>query len=200
MSMTRQQLADELDVSIKVIDEWIVRGMPATGDVLEYDDASKWLIAEGYASSPDDVVQTIAELAAVLGVKSPITATNRKNSPGFPNGPPWKRSEVLAWLDEQEPDKNKPSHRDELARVKLEQATLRLRREQGEVLSLDDVKAEMTRMHGLAKQKVKTLIPRLLQLLPADTDPRVLAEYRQQARKVIDDFLLDLATAFRGDV
>lgn len=199
----RQQLADQLGVGIAAIDSWIAQGMPTAGeDQIEYDDASKWLIAEGIAASPDDVVHTLTELAAVLDVRSTITAASRRDSPGFPSGPPWRRSEILAWQDKQDSGGgggSKSNTKAELERIKLEQATLRLRREQGEVLPLDDVVDEMQRQHGLARQKILTLIPRLLQLLPADTDPRVIAEYRQQARKVIDDFLLDISTAFRGD-
>ena len=201
MPTNRLQIAEQLGVPISDVNAWIEMGMPTLdADTLDYDDATKWLIAEGFAASPDETVSTLSELSAVLDVKSTITAARRRDTPGFPSGPPWKRSEVLAWMDDQNLSaKDKPSHRDELARVKLEQATLRLRREQGEVLPLQDVVAEMTRSHGLARQKLLTLIPRLLQLLPADTDPRILSEYRQQARKVLDDVMLDLSTAFRGD-
>ena len=198
--MTKQELAEELGVPTSYIDSWIAEGLPFENDSIDFDVASNWLIGKGYGEEPEREVYTRGELGGVLGV-SHVTVDTYKASPDFPPGPPWKVSQVIKWQLAQSAGKTKKSSSasDELATVKLEMARLKLDRERGEVIDVETVIEEMTRNHALARQKFRKLVPMLLELLPADTDARIVADYRQRAGQIISDAFEDIANAFRGE-
>ena len=195
--ISQANLAVELGVSEAHVVAWIAEGLPHTDGQMDFATVESWLIKKGYAETPDQVVHTQSELAAVLGV-STVTAAAKMHTTGFPSGPPWSVSALVKWKEDNAGGSRNNS-RDELDRIKLETAKLKLQREQGEVIALQDVVEEMTRQNVLAKQKTKKLVPMLLELLPADTDPRIVADFRQRAAAILYDMHDDLANAFRSE-
>lgn len=186
-------LADSFGVEASDVEAWIAEGMPAEN----IESASDWLVANGYAETPEQQIQTRSQLAVALGV-SVVTADTYKAKPGFPPGPPWSVSAVMRWKEGKDGDKKSASSsKEELDRIKLETAKLKLQQQQGEVITLDVVIEEMTRQNILARQKFRTIIHDLMSLLPADTDPVMKSDFRLRARKKMDDAFDDLANAFR---
>lgn len=195
--MTREELAKELGVTTATIETWQSEGMPFENGQYEFTAVSQWLITAGYAESPEQKANTVVELSHVLGV-SQMTASSYKGRRGFPAGPPWSVSAVMKWQELQtNSGSQQNTNRDELDRIKLETAKLKLQKEQGDVIALADVIDELTRVQVLAKQKTKKLVYMLLDVLPADTDPRLKADYVERAERVIADLHEDLATAWR---
>lgn len=194
-------VASSLGVDPSIVAQWVERGMP-----LELDQAEQWLVDQGLAEFEDapapavevgDVIlKTRNDIAALLRV-APTVAGVLVKEPDFPS--PWSRKAILRWHEERGPASLfKSSTKEERDKIKLELERLKLDKERGEVLGLEDVIAEMTRQHSLAVQKLKNLVNLLITILPSDTPALIVEDFRARARKVIADACDDLATAFRG--
>lgn len=203
--LTRKQLAAELDCDVKEIDQMVEDGLPHTGKTkrswkFDPDLAADWIAFNRAAVPQETICRTKAELANELNVNL-RTVGNWLTDPTFPGkvGEPGKRNsyfpllEIKQWLSRN--GKGNDASLGEAAmsfREKLNQ--LDYERRLGSLVDRQEVVNLFVRTHAIARQRLQGFVPRLVQLLPADTPEPVLLDFRERLQAEVDRFCQELGS------
>jgi len=208
-----KQLKTDLGITEPQLRKWVAEGLPvAELKPRRFDEAAvtEWLRSTGKVEpepEPEQIVTTRAELANLLGVNT-RTVAEWLNDPDFPGtaGQPGRANgyfpvgKIREWMSA------RPQYEDEsselnsaLKRERLEKLRLENSETAGRLIDRAAVEGWVARKAALARQKLATLEPIVMQSLPTDIDSRVRAQLATDLRGIIDQMLTILARTYSDD-
>lgn len=208
-----KQLKEQLGITEPTLRQLLKEGLPlAESKPRRFDESAvvQWLEETGRVEpqpEPEQIVTTRAELANLLNVNI-RTVAEWLNDPDFPGhaGQPGRANgyfpvnKIREWMagrpqyEDQANELNSALKRERLEKLRLENAETA-----GRLIDRAAVEGWVARKAALARQKLATLEPIVMQSLPTEIDPRVRGQLGADLRGIIDQMLTILARTYSDD-
>lgn len=207
--ISRSDLIGVLGVSDAVVDGWVAEGLPSRDGKFDEDEVGQWLVENGKAAGAGVPVESPVESPGVLRTKGEVaqffevavrTVGEWLNDPAFPgkSGSPGKRDgffpikEMVDWKKDREASAQPNQHgavdttRQELQKVKLAEARLKLERAQGVTVDLGLVLQVVQYANDIARQQLRAIPELVIKSLPASVDSRVAGQVRTEVERIVN--------------
>lgn len=210
--LTKVELAGVFNIDVEAVEAWVAAGLPSDGGRFDDSVVERWLLRTGRAGRGGGgirelVFDTRAEVARFFDVDT-RTVAEWLTDPEFPGqaGDPGKRNGVFPVKRIQEWKRRRDQtsqpnqhtvaaddHRQELARIKLEQAKINFQKQQGLAVDLGLVIQTVQAAHNVARQELRNIPPAVKRALPSDLDPRLVAQVMEDVEKIVRRSCLSIA-------
>lgn len=198
--MDSEEVREQLGIGRERLTSLIDRGMPWHGDpgAKQFDEREVkiWLIEQGLAEPTRRIVKTQRAIADHFG-RDLSTIRNWKRDPDFPKlaSGHYDLDAVEEWLRRRDErngrKKESQAHHvvtgEESLSIQDQIRKLKLEKELGQLVSLDEVKREMVRTHNYAVSELHNVAAKVESRLPGDLRPEVISMIREAIVSSVDE-------------